>query len=213
MPSANSFNEQCYLQRYPDLSTRENKEALARSGMPLSEQYGWMFMSADGTWHYGRTSGRKLKRISDDAYWHWLNFGQAEGRVSGCDLLPVHYSETFDPNAYVARYPDVSGRANWYNPFKSDPLQHYNMIGKAQGRIPGYEILFEDSPVGITSPGTTRFETRQTAADNEKKFTSENTSSGTGVNVSDNTGIGKTALIIGGAAVAIYFFINRKKKK
>lgn len=47
------------------------------------------------------------------------------------DLMP-YYSKAFDPEAYLARYPDV--RADKY--FSQNPLEHYQKYGQYEGRLP-----------------------------------------------------------------------------
>lgn len=140
MPANLQFNEMCYLARYPDLSNN-----------------GWMYKSSDGTWKYGNPSHRETRRLTDtgNAFWHWQNFGLAEGRVCGCDLPGTNYSNEFNSAAYLARYPDVRGTAILNSAFSGNPLGHYQTIGILQGRHPGFEILTSASPVGMVSPGTT----------------------------------------------------------
>jgi hypothetical protein len=141
MPSSNNFEPICYLNRYPDL-----KDA-------------YMYLSANGHWQYGHPSNRQVKKISDNLFWHWQNFGMAEGRVEGCDLPGTNYSANFNASAYKARYYDV--RVGWdlvtgkYGGYDVNPENHYQTIGIYQGRHPGFEILTSKSPIGMTSPGTT----------------------------------------------------------
>lgn len=136
MPSNQDFNGICYLARYNDLSNNP----------------GWMWQSAvDGSWKYGKTTNRKLKKISDDPFWHWQNFGMKEGRVCGCDLPGTIYSAEFNASAYLSRYYDVRVDAQ----FKNNPLGHYQQYGIYEGRHPGFEILTSKSMTGMVSPGTT----------------------------------------------------------
>lgn len=142
MPADSTFDQVAYLARYPDLRIN-----------------GWMYKSADGSWKYGNPSNRETKNLSQPAntFWHWQNFGLAEGRVCGADLPGTVYSATFSPAAYLARYPDVRGTSILNSSWASNPEGHYRQIGLAQGRHPGYEIIYSNSPQGMTSPGTTTF--------------------------------------------------------
>ena len=137
MPSDTNFNEICYLARYPDLVT--------------------MYQDADGSWHYGNPSNRTKKQLHDpgNAFWHWQNFGIAEGRVPGCDLPGTIYSALFNSAAYLARYPDVRGTALINSKYASNPELHYQTIGIGQGRHPGYEVITSATFSGVVSPGTT----------------------------------------------------------
>ena len=141
MPSGTDFNAICYLARYPDLKD------------------GYMFLSASGNWQYGKPTNRQLKKLSDNLFWHWQNFGMAEGRVSGCDLPGTIYSANFNASAYLARYPDIrlgintlTGKPTGFN---VNPQLHYQTIGIYEGRHPGFEIVTSNSPTGMVSPGTT----------------------------------------------------------
>ena len=141
MPSGTDFNAICYLNRYPDLKT------------------GWMYLSASGNWAYGKPTNRQLKEISQNAFWHWQNFGMKEGRVCGCDLPGTVYSANFNAQAYLARYFDVrigintlTGKPTGFN---INPELHYQTIGIFEGRHPGFEIITSNSPQGMVSPGTT----------------------------------------------------------
>lgn len=140
MPSSSDFNAICYLNRYPDLKT--------------------MYQDKDGSWKYGKPSNRPIKNLTEgtNAFWHWQNFGMAEGRVSGCDLPGTVYSNEFNAAAYLARYPDVKGYGltGQVSQWATNPEGHYQTIGIVQNRMPGYEILTPGQPVtGMVSPGTT----------------------------------------------------------
>lgn len=141
MPADSKFDPICYLNRYPDLKV------------------GYMYKSADGSWKYGEATNRQLKKISDNLFWHWQNFGMAEGRVCGCDLPGTIYSNEFNAAAYLARYPDIRLRLQLQysipTDFRNDPEAHYRMYGIYEGRHPGFEILTSASPNGMVSPGTT----------------------------------------------------------
>lgn len=141
MPASSDFNAQAYLQRYPDLNN------------------GYVYKSADGTWKYGQPTNRELKKLSDNLFWHWQNFGIKEGRVPGADLPGTVYDTTFDAGAYLARYPDVRGideLSGKVSAYAANPLQHYQTFGMSQGRKPGFELLYQDTPTGMSSPGTTK---------------------------------------------------------
>lgn len=85
-----------------------------------------------------------------DPYQHYQLYGQAEGRVPGCDLAGTTYATEFNEAAYLARYPDV--KLLW----KGAAIDHYKASGQQQGRKPGYEILTAEIPAGaMVSPGTT----------------------------------------------------------
>lgn len=137
MPASTAWDEVCYNARYPDIRS------------------GYIYAGTDGVWFYtsGQVKGHvvQTKRLKDNAFWHWENFGLAEGRVCGCDLPGTNYSNEFDGNAYLSRYPDVRLSPDWHN----NPQGHYQKFGIGEGRHPGYEILYSTSPVGMTSPGTT----------------------------------------------------------
>lgn len=168
MPSFTEFNANAYISRYPDL------------------QYKYVCYSKDGTrWVSSNVSiehARAMLRairfklgitnildmagnnylMPQDAYKHYQDFGQKEGRAGGVDMPGTIYSNLFNGAAYLARYPDVShGYSTSYpgilNTFENDPYDHYLKIGKSQNRIPGYEILNESSPGGFSTPGTTKF--------------------------------------------------------
>ena len=159
MPAGQDYNESAYLQRYPDLAT------------------GWMYWSADNVWKYGKPSNRTLKKLSDNLFWHWTNFGLKEGRVCGSDLPGTIYSAVFNAGAYVARYPDVTGVdevTGKPNAYATNPQLHYNNIGMAQGRKPGYELLTANSPVGMTTPGTTTTVVDSTTIDAANKLNGDN---------------------------------------
>lgn len=55
----------------------------------------------------------------------------ATGFMFTKDLMP-YYSTVFDPEAYLARYPDV--RADKY--YSQNPLEHYQQHGQYEGRFP-----------------------------------------------------------------------------
>lgn len=136
MPSSPTFNAICYLARYPDLRQK------------------WVFRLVDGGWGYsgsGNHKGREQYKISDNPAKHFNDIGRNEGRVGGCDLPGTMYSNEFNSAAYLARYPDIKISDTW----ATKPLQHYQTYGIDEGRIPGYELITKDSPIGETSPGTT----------------------------------------------------------
>ena len=61
MPSNQDYNEICYLNRYPDLKN------------------GIMFLSSvSNKWQYGDANNKPHKKLSDNLFWHWQNFGMAE---------------------------------------------------------------------------------------------------------------------------------------
>ena len=131
------YNEICYIARYPDIKN------------------GYIFAGTDGVWFYQSNLVKgwvvQKKKLSDNAFWHWQNFGLAEGRVCGCDLPGTIYSNEFNAAAYLARYADVRVSPDWRN----NPLGHYQSSGIYEGRHPGFEILTSASQIGMVSPGTT----------------------------------------------------------
>lgn len=217
MPASTDFNAVCYLQRYPDLRDRATQPA--KPGLPLEEQLGWMFWSADGVWKYGRTNNRKLFRIQDDPLWHFENFGIKEGRIGGCDLPGTYYEPVFNAAAYIARYPDVSGVSynGVKNIYQNDPLGHYLHYGKAQGRIPGYEILTTKDFKGIVKPGTAKFATLEEIIDTQNEYDKKNNSAGSGesVEIIDGENKGSTKTLNYGfllaAGLGAYFLLRKKK--
>jgi hypothetical protein len=137
MPASQDYNAICYAARYPDIRS------------------GYIYAGTDGKWYYQSNLVKdhvvQVKKLSDNEFWHWENFGMAEGRVCGCDLPGTNYSNEFNAAAYLARYPDVRVNPTW----KNNPLGHYQQFGIYEGRHPGFEILTSASPVGMVSPGTT----------------------------------------------------------
>ena len=219
MPSSTEFNAECYIARYPDLQDRSIQRA--RRGLPLEEQFGWMYKSTDGKWHYGRTNNRKLKRIQDDPYWHWINFGMSEGRVPGCDLPGTYYEPIFDAAAYIARYPDVSGKSysGSKNPYINNPLGHWLEIGQKQGRKPGYELLNNEKYNGIVSVGAAKFQPFTDTQGRQQEYEDKTQSPGTGTRVDSGTELpeqpvpGKSNLIlIAAIAVGGYLLLKNKKR-
>lgn len=226
MPFSKDFNAVCYLANYPDL--QDHSTMKAQPNLPITEQFGWMFKSGakatKGQWLYGRTDGRELKRIQDDPYWHWVNFGSKEGRIPGCNLGNGIFSPNFDADAYMARYPDVRGvsYAGDKNPYIGRPLEHYLAIGKKQGRIPGYELLLSTNLEGVYTPGTVKFATLPEIQADQAEFERQNQSPGQGATATGSGGIQTSAMsdqnkklyLIGGIAAVgagIYFFNRRKK--
>lgn len=215
MPSKIDFNAVCYLKRYPDLNTIPSYDSRpAKSGMSYDEQIGWMFKSSDGTWHYGRTNGRELKRIKDDPYWHYLNFGIKEGRVGGCDTPDTRYSLNFNADAYLSRYPDVAGKKSGIKPsFVNDPVGHWNAIGKKEGRIPGYELLTRDLVNGeeIVN-GTFLYATPENIAEDQAAKLASSEQANEGANVSTGSDKSKLILILGVVGLGSYFLFRKKRK-
>lgn len=216
MPSTANFDPQCYLKRYPDL--RDYSTRKAEPGLPYIERLGWMYQSKDGNWYYGRTDGRNLKRLQDNLYWHWINFGQKEGRIPGCDLPGTYYSNEFDAQAYLARYPDVSGISYGnaaFNPYINNPQKHWFEVGQKQGRVPGYEILSSRDFTGEVAPGTSIFQDNVALIDSQKKYLESSKATGDQQSTTQTnqiTGNNKLLLLVGIGAGA-YFLLKKKKKK
>lgn len=131
------YNELCYIARYPDIKN------------------GYIFAGTDGVWYYQSNLVKgwafQHKKLSDNAFWHWQNFGMSEGRVCGCDLPGTQYSTDFNSGAYLARYADVRISPDW----KNNPQGHYEKFGIYEGRVPGFEIITSLTSPGMASPGTT----------------------------------------------------------
>lgn len=212
--TSETFNEVCYIARYPDL--QDSSTLPPKPGLPWTEQKGWMYKSSDGTWHYGRTNNRELKKIQDNAYWHWLNFGSKEGRVPGCDLSGTLYSENFDADAYQARYPDVAGKTFTSFGFKNNPLNHWLQIGKSEGRKPGYELVTASTLPGLASAGTTRIVTVSEVAADQAAFDAENKTPGDGLQASESEQAeiipNKNIILVAGATIVALFLFLKKRK-
>ena len=220
MPYTNEFDAVCYIQNYPDLQDRATMPA--QPNLPLKEQFGWMYKSTDGKWHYGRTNNRELKRIQDNAYWHWINFGMKEGRVPGCKLECTLFSPTFNANAYKQRYPDVSGLSygGSKNPYINNPLGHWLEVGSKEGRIPGVEYLSNNCQ-GVSTPGTAVFVTEAEIKADFDEYNKRHLSAGTGETAIDTTGKEATdqpiqkknnLLLYALLGIGGYFLLKNKRK-
>lgn len=209
MPASNEWNEICYKARYPDIRT------------------GSIFAGTDGVWYYQsnlvKGHVKQTKKLSDNAYWHWENFGMPEGRVSGCDLPGTNYSNEFNASAYLSRYPDVRLSSQWH----ADPLGHYQKYGITEGRHPGFEILDSNSQQGMSSPGTTT----TIADDPNKNITpgdgsiiqnpndplagdlTDTTITTTPASEDIGTWIAANPLIVAGGAALLLLIISKHKKK
>jgi hypothetical protein len=173
------------------------------------------------------TGWQSVYEMPKDAYKHFQERGKAEGRMGGCDLAGTVYENTFNGAAYIARYPDVKENAKYY----IDPVSHYQNKGILQSRIPGYEILNEQSnPDGITTPGTTKFISNPYAAkaqaDNEaqalhpedntivtRQETTTDTTTTAAAPPLTSVSIGTmNPTIIAGIGLLIIILISKKKK-
>jgi hypothetical protein len=233
MPSSSTFDAQCYINRYPDL--RLNKfimyavNGLFGFGNTTNDAFSSLIgvQQAAGVKTGLVTGWQSVYEMPKDAYKHFQERGKAEGRMGGCDLAGTVYENTFNGAAYIARYPDVKENAKYY----IDPVSHYQNKGILQSRIPGYEILNEQSnPDGITTPGTTKFISNPYAAkaqaDNEaqalhpedntivtRQETTTDTTTTAAAPPLTSVSIGTmNPTIIAGIGLLIIILISKKKK-
>ncbi len=152
---AQTFNESCYLQRYPDV--RLNWKASALEHWTQNGQRenripgcGGGIQAAPAPSNTGTfNESCYLQRYPDvrlnwkaSALEHWTQKGQLENRIPGCGggIQPVAGSPvtpaptpsgTFNESCYLQRYPDV--RLNWKGP----AINHWTQNGQRENRIPG----------------------------------------------------------------------------
>jgi GT2 family glycosyltransferase len=111
------FDEQWYLQRYPDVARARKDPVLhyVRSGAKKGRDPNPLF---DSDWYLAQNPD--VAAAGRNPLEHYLSHGAAEGR----DPNPL-----FDSDWYLAQNPDVAAAGR-------NPLEHYLSHGQAEGRAP-----------------------------------------------------------------------------
>ena len=223
------FNAQCYAARYPDLrlSSVMFYDTKGNFGFGANDNDAFsMLASISGTFFPQIKAHYNLPK---DLLLQFQTFGMGENRMGGCDLPGTVYDTAFNSAPYLARYPDLRENPKWV----TNPFLHYQTIGQSQGRVPGYEIVNENSQAGLSTPGTTIFVplAQTTTAQSTTQQNNNAPGDGTVVLNSNGTPIDTTtpaagsgimewiknnemlALGIGGVGILLVVELTKKKKK
>lgn len=124
------FDPDWYLTNNPDVAQAKMDPLLhyLNSGGFEGRDPGPNFSSA---WYLDTYAD--VKNAGNNPLVHYLRYGRQEGRLTQSaqmkqDLDLVNSSDLFDPDWYLANYPDIAEA-------KMDPYQHYQQAGKFEGRL------------------------------------------------------------------------------